>query len=180
MYKVRIIADGQQWDPDGDGHVEPCPVGTEITHPDAWRLCLRGMRNAPPIAEPADDVTRQRVADHINENAPRKAAVLQSLQNQINALANNAKLGLKFDESGQPLRDASGEIVGRLSNLQRHRLETAMSYGLVPVVAGVTPAAPLAAAPPVPASPAAASAPPAPVPVPVPAPAPAAEPENEA
>lgn len=136
MYKVRIIAEGQQWDPDGDGYPEPCPVGTEITHPDAWRLCLRGMRNAPPIAEPADEATKAKVLAHMEETAPRKAAVRADLQNKINALANTPALGLTFDSDGQPKRDAKGEIVGKLTNLQRHRLETALSYGLTPVVPG--------------------------------------------
>ena len=136
MYKVRIVAEGQYYDPQGDGTVEPCPVGTELTHADAWRLCLPGMRNAKPIAEPADDATADKVNSHIEANAPRKAAILQSLQNQLNALANTKALGLVFDEHGEPARDSAGEIKGKLNNLQRHRIETALAYGLIPVVAG--------------------------------------------
>lgn len=136
MYKIRIIAEGQEYDPDGDGITEPCPVGTEITHPDAWRLCLPGMRNSKPIAEPADDATAAKVQAHIAVNAPRKAAILQQLQNQINAMANTKALGLIVDEvDGTLERDSKGEIKGKLTNIQRHRLETALSYGLTPVVA---------------------------------------------
>lgn len=135
MPKVRIIAEGQEWDPDGDGNIEPLPVGTEIEGPDAWRLCLRGFRNSPPIAEPADDATAEIVQSFVAARAPEKASILARMQSQLNALANTKSLGITWGADGQPKRDANGEIVGKLSNLQRHRIETALAYDLVPVIA---------------------------------------------
>lgn len=145
MFSVRIIAAGQEWDPDNKGLREPCPVGTIITHHEALNLCLPGYRNAPPIAEPADEATKAALAERLTASAPRKAAVLADLQNKINALAHTPGLGLVFDSKGQPARDDNGEIKGKLSNLQRHRLETALSYGLTPVITPPKPPAPAAA-----------------------------------
>jgi hypothetical protein len=139
MYSVRIIAEGQQFDANNDGNIEDCPVGTIISGPDAWRLCGTFFRNTI-IAEPADEVTAAKVAEWKKERQPAKDAARMELQNQVNAYALNKKLGLQFEADGKPRRK-DGEIVGNLTNLQRHRLETALAYGIVPTNVTVAPAA---------------------------------------
>lgn len=57
----------------------PIPAGTEIEHPDAWRLCLPGYRNAPPKAEPLDAPARQLVEEALS----RREAGLRQLQAQL-------------------------------------------------------------------------------------------------
>jgi hypothetical protein len=130
-YKARITAEGQQYDPNNDGVIEDLPVGTIITGPDAWRLCLTFFRNQT-IAEPADDVTAAKVAEYRAATQPAKDAARDQLQNQINALALDPKVKLSIGSDGKPQRDGKGELIGKLSNIQRHRLETALAYGMVP------------------------------------------------
>lgn len=132
MTKVRIIAEGLEWDPANDGMIEPLPVGTELEHVDAWKLCLTGFRNAPPRAEPADAETKAKVDAFLKARAPVKSALRAQMQNQVNALAADPKTKLQLDSEGDLVRDAKGEIMGNLTSLQRHRLETAESYGIVP------------------------------------------------
>lgn len=131
LFSVEITADGQQWDPDGDGNPEPCPVGTIITGPEAWRLCLTFFRNTH-IAKPADQLTADRVAAYRVQTQPAKDAARAQLQSQVNAMHKNAALKLEWLSDGTPKRDASGEIIGNLSNAQRHRLENAVAYGVKP------------------------------------------------
>jgi hypothetical protein len=131
LFSVRIIAEGQQWDPDGDGFPEPCPVGTIITSQNAWELCKTFFRNTH-IAEPADQLTADRIAAHRLQTQPAKDAAKAQLQSQVNAMAKNAALKLEWLPDGTPKRDASGEILGKLSNAQRFRLENAVAYGIKP------------------------------------------------
>ena len=130
-YKARIIAEGQHYVPNNDGIVEDLPVGTVITGPDAWRLCLTFFRNTT-IAEPADEATAAKVAKYRSDTQPAKDAVRDQLQNQINALALDKKVKLQIGSDGKPQRDSQGEIIGKLTNIQRHRLETAIAYGMKP------------------------------------------------
>ncbi len=132
MSKVRIIAEDLEWDPNNDGIIEPLPVGTEIEHVDAWKLCLSGFRNAPPRAEPADEETKAKVDEFLKKRAPVKSALRSQMQNQVNAMGCDPKCKLQFDSEGDLVRDDKGEIKGTLTLLQRHRLETAESYGIVP------------------------------------------------
>ena len=99
--------------------------------PDAWRLCLTYFRNTH-IAEPADEATAARVAEYREATQPAKDAARDLLQNQINALALDKKIKLQLGSDGKPKRDDKGEILGKLSNIQRHRLETAVAYGMTP------------------------------------------------
>jgi hypothetical protein len=140
IYSVRITAEGQQFDANGDGVIDDCPVGTIISGPDAYKLCGTFFRNTT-IAEPADDVTAAKVAEWKAERQPRKDAARLDLQNQVNAYALNKKLNLQFGSDGKPLRNKDGEIIGNLTNLQRHRLETALAYNIVPTNVTVAPAA---------------------------------------
>lgn len=132
MYTVVIIAEGQQ-QVDETGKIVPCPPGTVIMDTDAWRLCLRGFRNAPPIAEPGDEETAKKVRDEIAAREPRRAAQLAMLQNRINNFAKDGKRFRIDAASGKFLR-INGELAGNLMNVERHIIETAESYGLVPVV----------------------------------------------
>jgi hypothetical protein len=143
LYSARITAPGQQWDPGNTGELEDCPVGTVITSPTAWRLCLTFFRNTH-IAEPADDVTAAKVAEYRAATQPAKDAAKAELQSHVNAMALNPKIGLKLLSNGQPERSADGEIKGKLTNLQRHRLETALAYGITPQV-GIAATAPVLA-----------------------------------
>lgn len=140
IYSARIIAEGQSFDTNNDGIIEDCPVGTVISGPEAYRLCGTFFRNTK-IAEPADEVTAAKVAEWQAARQPHKDAARMELQNQVNAYALNKKLGLQFGADGKPLRGKDGEIVGNLTNLQRHRLETALAYGIVPANVTVAPAA---------------------------------------
>ena len=132
MGKIKIIAEGQSWDTDGNGTVEDLPVGTVLEHPDAWMHCLPGFRNSPPIAEPADDETRAQVDAYLKATAAHRNALAYQLQNQVNALAADKRVKLQVLPNGDVARDSSGEIKGNLSQLQRHRLETALAYGIKP------------------------------------------------
>lgn len=131
LYSVRIIAEGTEWDPDGDGKREPCPVGTIITGPDAWELCKTFLRGKV-YAEPADQLTLDRITAFRIQSQPGKDAARAQLQSQVNAMHKNAALGLEWLPNGTPKRDAAGEIIGKLSDAQRHRLETAVAYGITP------------------------------------------------
>jgi len=131
IYSVEIILEGTQWDPDGDGNTEPCPVGTIITGPRAWELCKTYLRNTV-YAKPADQVTADRIAAHRLQTQGGKDAARAQLQSQVNAMAKNAALKLEWLPDGTPKRDASGEIIGTLTNAQRHRLENAVAYGVKP------------------------------------------------
>lgn len=139
IYSARIIAEGQAFDANNDGIIEDCPVGTIISGPEAYRLCGTFFRNTK-IAEPADEVTAAKVAEWQAGRQPAKDAARMELQNQVNAYALNKKLGLQFEADGKPRRK-DGEIIGNLTNIQRHRLETAMAYGIVPQNVTVAPAA---------------------------------------
>jgi hypothetical protein len=44
----------------------------------------------------------------------------------------NAALKLEWLPDGTPKRDAAGEIIGKLTNAQRHRLENAVAHGIKP------------------------------------------------
>lgn len=140
IYSVRIIAEGQKFDANNDGIIDDCPVGTIISGPDAWRLCGTFFRNTK-IAEPADEVTAAKVAEWQAARQPHKDAARLELQNQVNAYALNKKLALQFEADGKPRRNKDGEIIGNLTNLQRHRFETALAYNIVPTNVTVAPAA---------------------------------------
>lgn len=139
IYSARIIAEGQAFDANNDGIIEDCPVGTIISGPEAYRLCGTFFRNTT-IAEPADEVTAAKVAEWKAARQPAKDAARMELQNQVNAYALNKKLGLQFEADGKPRRK-DGEIIGNLTNLQRHRLETALAYNIVPTNVTVATAA---------------------------------------
>ena len=131
LYSVRIIAEGVEWDPDGDGKREPCPVGTIVTSDNAWELCKTFLRNQV-IAEPADQLTLDRITAFRLQTQPAKDAARAQLQSQVNAMAKNDALKLEWLPDGTPKRNSSGEIIGKLSNAQRFRLENAVAYGIKP------------------------------------------------
>lgn len=132
MYTVVIIAEGQQR-VDETGKIVPCPVGTVIMDTDAWRLCLRGFRNAPPIAEPGDEETAKKVREEMAAREPRRAAQIAMLQSRINTFAKDTKRFRLNAADGRFLR-INGELAGNLTLVEKHIIETAESYGLVPIV----------------------------------------------
>lgn len=70
-------------------HTIELPAGTEINHPQAWRLCVSGALNKPPRAVPADDDCRKRV----NQAQRRKQLGIENLDRvlQTSRPANQAQ-----------------------------------------------------------------------------------------
>jgi len=125
---VRIIADGIQ-----HANGTPCPKGTEIEHPDAWRLCGPGPRNAPPIAEPVDDEAKQKVADRRKEREPVVRQHLAMMQANIDKLARRNPKWID-PETGKFKRGPDGELAFRTKNETVNLIETAEAHGLTPQI----------------------------------------------
>lgn len=124
MYTIQITAKGQT------SGGKPIPVGTIIKHPEAWRHCLRGFRNADPIAEPADDVTREKVGKATATRDRTAAANKAHLQSEVNRLAKK----LPLDDDGNFKRTSAGKI-SKATAAEVNLIETAEAYGITPEVA---------------------------------------------
>lgn len=55
--------------------------GTEIEHPQAFRLCQTGYMNAPAIAEPIDDEAKARHAQYLKQRPQRLAKLRLHIRN---------------------------------------------------------------------------------------------------
>lgn len=124
MAVVKIIVDTAK------SAGKPLPKGTVIKHPEAWRHCMPGFRNSPPVAEPADAETKALVEKKLAAREKRATVVLKNLQTSIDKLA--AKLGL---EDGQFKTNKAGKVV-KASEAEQALIDTAASYGIVPTPAG--------------------------------------------
>lgn len=110
-----------------------CQPGDIILHRDAWMLCLPGFRNEPPRFKPADDDTQAKVDAELARRKPIVDQTMQDLQRRINAYAESGRF--KIDPAtGFFKRDAQGMLVGKMSKLELHVMETAAGYDLQPQV----------------------------------------------
>ena len=126
MYTARIIAEGQRC------KGKPIPVGTIVSGSEAWIHCLPGMRNSPPVAEPVDDLTAEKVKAELARRKALHAVNVPIVQAAVDTLA--AKL--PTDDAGQFVRRPDGTIP-RATDVEQFQIDNAEAYGIVPG-AGVT------------------------------------------
>ena len=120
MARIEIIAKGVT------AKGKPLPVGSIVEHPEAWRHCLPGFRNAPPVAKPADDETAALVKEKEKARNTRQAVERRNLQKAIDKLS--AKLGLK---DGQFDRTQTGKV-RKATEAEQAMIDTAAEYGIHP------------------------------------------------
>jgi hypothetical protein len=81
--------------------------GLIVDDPQAWIHCCPGDMNKPPIAEPADDACRAKVAEWMTVNRPAGIAQIKAQLEQIDLLTND-------DDKGRLL--ALGRAYGLIGN----------------------------------------------------------------
>lgn len=102
-------------------------------HEEAWMLCMPGYRNAPPRFKPADEATAKKIAQELAAKQPVVDQTKIYLQAEIDKIADAGNLEID-PETGFFRRGPDGVLIGNLTSLQMHILETADGYGLKPVV----------------------------------------------
>lgn len=126
IYSAIIVVEGQTC------RGKPLAVGSKVSGPEAWIHCLPGMRNSPPVAEPADQLTADKVQEELERRRKLHAGMVPKVQARVDALA--AKL--PTDEAGNFVRRADGTIP-RATEAEQFDIDNAEAYGITPG-AGVT------------------------------------------
>jgi hypothetical protein len=121
----------EQCDKGGGGVITP---GEFIIDPDAYLLCMPGYRNAAPRFKPADEATAAKVAEETAKKQPVVDQTKIYLQKELDKLAGSGRLELD-PATGFFKRDPDGVLLGKLTALEMHVLETADGYGLKPAAA---------------------------------------------
>lgn len=133
MYTAVICVEGCE-----NGQGKPLPVGTIIYHPDAWQKCLPAEFNfmgMPPVCEPGDDETREKVQAEVEARSPALAAEKALLQKRLNKLA--AKYPDSLNKAGDDFaRNAKQELVGSLAKdaVGVHIVTLSQNRGMKPQV----------------------------------------------
>lgn len=125
MFAAKCVI---ECDKAGGGKIKP---GEFVIDPDAYLLCMPGYRNAAPRFEAADEATAAKVAEEMANRQPVVDQTKIYLQAQLDKIAESGRL--EIDPATQFFkRDADGVLLGKLSDLEMHVLETAHGYGLKP------------------------------------------------
>lgn len=122
MYTVKIIVKGQT------SKGKELPIGHVITNSQCYRHCLPGFRNRQPIAEPVDDVTREKVKSELRNHNISVAARTPVLQRDVDRLADK----LPTDEQRQFVRDDLTGAVEKASRADQVTIDSAAAYGINP------------------------------------------------
>ena len=133
MYMVKIIEPGCTG-LDKDGKIVERPVGTIIYAYNAWELCCtNSVFHHRPLAEPCDDVTREKVREELAKVDPRINAERELLQQRIDTLA--AQNPAAIDKAtGTFKQNAKGEFDKSLDAVGVFIAELATQKGMKPVI----------------------------------------------
>jgi hypothetical protein len=107
--------------------------GDIIIHPDAWMLCVPGYRNAPPVCKAADDETAAKVSAELAALQPVIDQTRKMLQEKIDGYAASGRYEID-PATGFFRRGPDGVLLGKLSAVIAHTMETADGHKLKPVV----------------------------------------------
>lgn len=109
--KARLIKEAQAFNPEYDREdaavakqeqrdyehpqIITRPVGHIQNHPDAWKNCVNGHLNSPPIAVPEDDECKSKVREWMNESPKR----IERLSAYLKSTEPRSEAGRRFFEA---------------------------------------------------------------------------------